>query len=264
MSKHITLIVFGDVVARLGRSTLAAVVPLWRKKYKPDLVVANVENLAHGRGVTLKTLDELQKIGIDAFTGGNHVWTKESPLELMQEHHLAVPANDPRTPIDKALVKVPCGDQALFVLNLQGTIFMNDDSVENPFLHFDKVVAGKPLPLLVDLHAEATSEKVAFGHYVDGRASLVVGTHTHIPTADAKILPKGTGYITDIGMTGSDDSVLGVNKEIIIKRFTGEAKEIFDYPEHGPAIANAILATIDMTTGHCTTIEHISHKLIIK
>jgi len=267
MRGSVKLIILGDVVAKIGRQAVADVLPRWGKKYKADAVIANVENLAHGKGITKKTLAELKEAGVAAFTGGNHLWRKHDPAsdDIRGEFSVACPANDPRTipPLRWQTIKTKGG--TLFILSLEGQLAMHDEGLTSPFIAFDSLYAemGTPKMLIVDLHAELTSEKGAFGHYTDGRASVVYGTHTHIPTADTRILPDGTGFITDVGMTGSDDSVLGVEKHIIMKRFLGE-KQTFEYPEQGPAWINAIFCELDPKTGHCTMIEQLQEKLIIK
>ena len=264
----IRLIIFGDVVARIGRAAVAEVLSAWKKTYEPHAVIANVENLTHGRGITEKSLRELSAAGISVFTGGNHVWSKEDPAnpELVSAFPLALPANDPRTIDAQRVQTLTIGGQKLFVLNLLGQVFMHEEGTENPFHTFDKLyeTLQRPKLLLVDLHAEATSEKVAFGFHVEGRASLVYGTHTHVPTADARVLPQGTGYVSDVGMTGSDESVLGVSKDVIISRFLGTAKVPFEYPETGAAQVNALYCELDMKTGKVTTLKQLHKKLTIK
>ena len=261
------LILIGDVVAKLGRRVLAQTLPALKKKYKPDAIIANVENLAHGSGVTKKTLTELSSLGISAFTGGNHSWKKDDPAsdEIRGSFALALPANDPRTIPQLASSSLAIGKAALHIISLEGQLEMNEEGIGSPFLAFDQLYdqLGKPKLLLLDFHAELTSEKGAMGFYADGRASVVYGTHTHIPTADARILASGTGFITDIGMTGSNDSVLGVDKSVIIDRFLGN-KKTFEYPEDGPAWLNAIYCELDPKTGHCTMIKQVQEYLTIK
>jgi hypothetical protein len=202
------------------------------------------------------------------FTGGNHVWQKEDPGKdpIASSFPIALPANDPRSAASLWSLTLPLGDEKVFVLSLLGQVGMHEEGTENPFLCFDSMYErlGRPKFLIVDLHAEATSEKVALGHYADGRASLLYGTHTHIPTADERILPRGTGYVTDLGMTGSDDSVLGVSKDVIVKRFLGGAKETFEYPEDGRAWINGLYAEISRETGRCVKVQRIHKQLIIK
>ncbi|MBI4091041.1 MAG: YmdB family metallophosphoesterase [Candidatus Komeilibacteria bacterium] len=264
--RHIKLILIGDVVAKLGRKVLAEILPMLQKKYKPDAVIANIENLAHGKGVTKKTLTELSELGVTAFTGGNHAWKKEDPTsdEIRGSFALALPANDPRTVALLASASLKVAGETLHIISLEGQLGMNEEGIGSPFLAFDQLYDGfgKPKLLLLDFHAEMTSEKGAMGFYADGRASVVYGTHTHIPTADARILAGGTGFITDIGMTGSNDSVLGVDKHVIIDRFLGN-KKTFEYPESGPSWLNAIYCELDPKTGHCTMIKQVQEYLTI-
>ena len=193
---------------------------------------------------------ELQEAGVDLFTSGNHVWDKPTGEEVLQEKDPIVlrPANYGTSKSGIGLKEIEIGSKKLLVINLQGEVFMGDE-VENPFLYLDTILASHPPKnynaIFLDFHAEATSEKVALGHYADGRISAFVGTHTHIPTADKKILPGGTAYITDAGMNGAHDSVIGVDKQNIIKRFiTGDNKRM-EYAETGTCDVNAVLYEID-------------------
>lgn len=268
MLSTIRILFIGDIVGKIGRRTVASLLPALREEHKPDAVIANAENIAHGKGVTEKALAEMKAAGVDAFTGGNHVWSKSDPTdaELQKNYPLALPANDPRAPASLRLLQLPVAETTLYVLNLLGRFEMHDESSADPFTTFNELrttLGGKTL-LFVDFHAEATSEKVAFGFHVNGRASAVLGTHTHIPTADERILTGGTGYITDVGMTGSNDSVLGVAKEVIIARFLTESKETFIYPETGPAWLNGVILDLDKNTGNCVRLERVQKTLIIK
>ncbi len=267
MPGNIRILILGDVVAKIGRRAVREILPLWKKKFAPDAIIANVENLAHGKGITESSLKELRDAGVTVCTAGNHVWHKEDPQKdsIRQILPIVLAANDSRTDAHARWHKLLLGNTELFVVNLQGQVFMADE-FENPFLVFDKLYdeMGRPKHLIVDLHAEATSEKVAFGYYADGRASLVYGTHTHIPTADERILPDGCGYITDCGMVGARESVLGVAKETIIKRFLGQGKEVFIFPENGPAWVNALLCELDEKTGKCIQLKRLAETIIIK
>jgi len=215
----------------------------------------------------MQTLAEMSIAGIEVFTGGDHIWSKIDPVEdeLQNKYRIALPANDTRTSASLRWQKIKIADQEVFVLNLLGTVFMTNEYTDNPFQKFDELYEemGKPKLLVVDIHAEATSEKVALGHYLAGRASLVYGTHTHIPTADQRILDEHTGYITDLGMTGSNKDVLGVDRHIIIDRFLEKEKSAFEYPEHGPAWMNAIYCELDITTGKCVKLTRLNAKSLI-
>lgn len=267
--KHSTIrvLILGDIVAKIGRAAATIAIKQWKKEFYPDLILGNIENLTHGKGVSAKALLEMRAAGLMIGTGGNHVWSKEDPNldTITQALPLALPANDSRIGTSGRYQEHTVGQSKIIVLNLLGQAAMHDTTTANPFLYFDGFYEkmGKPKHLIVDFHTELTSEKVAFGYHVDGRASVVYGTHTHVPTADARILAGGTGYITDIGMTGSDDSVLGVSKEVIIKRFLGTAKDSFVYPESGPAQANAIFAELDEKKGTCKTIQQVAIKMAV-
>lgn len=251
-------IILGDIMGKIGRKALEKKLPQLRKKYKPDLVIVNCENLAHGLGVSLRTLKEIFSYGVDFCTSGNHVWDKKPEFEKILEDKelcdkIIVPANYKKIykKSGNGFKIINAGGKKILIINLLGVVFMKQESekVKLPIpavLDIIKKHAGKKIDaVLVDLHAEATSEKQAMGWALDGIASVVWGTHTHIPTADAKILPKGTGYITDIGMVGARDSVIGENKEEIIKSmFKLKQKFKHDIPEEGVAIIQGIYAEI--------------------
>lgn len=268
--KPIKIIFIGDVVGKLGRRALAQIVSAWRKKYQVDEFIANVENLAHGKGVTEPTLAELQALGLHIFTGGNHVWSKAGVDLLLQNPDLTlvVPANDSRALPEAGARVITAGGVKFLLVNLVGQIFMVDEQVTttNPFEAIDEILAHKDpsvVGVIIDFHAEATSEKIAFGWYLDGRATAVCGTHTHVPTADAKILPNHTAYITDVGMVGGVQTVLGVAKDVIVNRFAGNQKSSFEYPDAGEAEVNAVLLTIDGASGQAISIEHLHENVVI-
>ncbi len=255
------IIFFGDVSGSLGRQGVKTIVPRWQKKYKPDIFIANIENLAHNKGVTLRTLEEIYNSGVRLFTGGNHIWKKYDINQLAQEtaYKIACPANDSRTPQKYLYQTTDINSYPLTIISLGGQTFMNEDSLSNPFHKIDellKIIPGNS-NIIIDIHAETTSEKRALGFYLDGRVSAILGTHTHVPTADAQILEKGTGYITDIGMVGPHHSVLGIKKEIIIEKFLTETKIIHDVPTTGQIEINAVLLEIDNTTHQTKKIAHL-------
>ncbi|MCB0417336.1 MAG: YmdB family metallophosphoesterase [Bdellovibrionales bacterium] len=218
------IVCFGDVFAKPGRRALAAVLPELQARYRPDFVLANAENLAGGRGVNEKSLNELLELGVNGFTGGNHTWDNPEIYDLLvREKRLFRPANLPSSSAN------PCpgrgygilenNGKQLMVINLLGRVFM--DSVDCPFECADQILKAQAFsgPILVDMHAETTSEKYAMGMFLDGKVTAVVGTHTHVQTSDLRMLPKGTAYITDLGMTGSFDSIIGLGATEIVRRF---------------------------------------------
>ncbi len=246
------ILIFGDVVAKPGRKALAEVLPRWKKEHGPDFVVANVENLAHGTGATSKTLDELREAGVHLFTSGNHIWDKDSRALLEdQTQNVLRPANYPPSNPGVGIKTFSVNGATLVVINLLGRVFFRE-SADCPFRTADQLLAllSEVSPrsiVVVDFHAEATSEKVALGHYLDGRVTALYGTHTHVPTADERILPGGTAYITDIGMTGLEDSVIGANKDTVIQMFLSQTpqKNMHDTAESGTVVVNAMLLEID-------------------
>ena len=267
-STNVMKILFiGDVVARIGRQGLALALPQLRSQYKPDVVIANVENLAHGRGVTEKTLNEVTSLGINVCTGGNHIYTKELEQLDQLRWHLITPANDPRTKPNGGWTVVTVNKHKVLGINVYGQIFApNADDLTSPFMAVDEILEQnekqKFEAIIVDHHAEATSEKVALGFYLDGRVTAVLGTHTHIPTADEHVLSGGTAYVTDVGMCGSVDSVLGVKKEIIIDRFTRGGRMVFDYLETGQVRVGAVLVTVGKNL-KATAIERVDTLVMV-
>lgn len=260
----LTFLIFGDVVGRIGREALMRALPRLREEYRPDLVLANAENLAHGKGVTPKILRALHEGGIDFFTSGNHVFNNQKVHEVWRDdvlkETLIRPMNyPPGTPGD-GMKTLKVGEKKILVINLLCQVFMPED-VGSPFEAIDTALdspeASAADIILVDLHGEATSERVAFGLHVDGRVTAVTGTHTHVPTADARTLPNGTGYLTDIGMTGARHSVLGVEPEGPLSRFLGGESKAFEIPKAGPVDMNAALIVADAETGKTISIELI-------
>lgn len=267
------ILFFGDIVGKLGRRAIAQIMPELQKKYQPDLVIANAENLAHGTGVTEKTLREIKSAGIDVFTSGNHVTKKGEYAELLTngKFKLLRPANyPPAVPGVEYLslnLKTKTGHKKVYLINLLGRVFF-PENVDCPFRKLDQLLKLiKPKKndiILIDFHAEATSEKVAFGWYADGRVTAILGTHTHIPTADEKILPHGTGYLTDVGMVGGVDTVIGVKKEIIIDQFLTQVGGAHEFPEFGDAIINAVVVEIDNKTAKCTAVKRFQKIINVK
>lgn len=264
----IKVLIFGDVDARIGRTALKQVLPELKKQYEPHFVIINAENLAHGTGSTPKTLAEMEMIGVQCFTSGDHWFDKPIVAEyLAQPDNLMVrPANlaDANAPGIGAKV-FTVGTKKILVVNLLGQVFIKEPAVTSPFRAIDDILeryykVEKIDAAIVDFHTEATSEQYAMGWYLDGRAALLVGTHTHVPTADARILPKGLGYITDIGMTGAYDEVIGVKKETVLERFLNpdaQERARFEWPEEGRAQVNAVYAELDEKMRVCTRIQLI-------
>lgn len=266
---QLKILVFGDVVGKIGRHGLIAALPKLKAELGPDLVVANAENLAHGRGLTPNTIKELSDAGVDAFTSGQHVWENPTGLPLLNDSnsHIVRPANvDPKL-AGVGFIKLDIRGHEVILLNLQGQLFLTAET-SSPFLTFDRLWSdwtrnGDIPTVIVDLHAEATSEKLAFANHVDGRAALVYGTHTHVPTADVKILPNGTGYQTDSGMVGALDSVIGFEKNSSIKRFLELTEAPYKLEETGKVEINGLLATLDTDTSKTFKLERIREILDI-
>jgi metallophosphoesterase (TIGR00282 family) len=209
----------GDIYGEPGRKMLLNNLEELKQTYRPNIIIVNAENSANnGRGITQKFYKELMQSGVHSITMGNHVWGQNELTEFIYDSRVVRPINFIEAP-GKGYDVIKYNNQTLLVVNALGRTFMNAN-LESPFFEIEKVIdAVKTDYVFVDFHAEATSEKVALGHYLDGKASVVVGTHTHIQTADERVLPKGTLYITDVGMTGPLDGIIGVEKDIVIKRF---------------------------------------------
>ncbi len=254
------LLFIGDVVGQPGRRVISQQLPNLRSRMKLDLVVANAENIADGAGVTKKTAMQLLDAGVDVLTNGNHAWDKKEALEyIATEPRLLRPHNYPDgTPGTGWFVAATTAGHKVGILNLMGNVFMHPH-LACPFSLADKTLAAKPDDVkivLVDLHAEVTSEKMAMGWHLDGRVSAVVGTHTHVPTADERVFPKGTGYITDVGMTGCYDSVIGMDTEKSLKRFVQKLPERFEVAE-GIGTICGVLLDINEQTGLCRAITRV-------
>lgn len=255
---------FGDVVGRSGREGLADHLPGLRRDLALDFVVVNAENAAAGFGITESTARELFDSGADCLTLGNHSWDqKEALTYIVREPRLIRPLNYPRladAPGRGAQLLETQAGQRVLVVNLLGRVHM--DSLDDPFAAVDRELEACPLGLaadavIVDIHAEATSEKMAMGHFCDGRASLVVGTHTHVPTADAQILPAGTAYQTDAGACADYDSVIGNQKEEPLRRFTTRISGGRYKPAEGPATVCGVFVETDPRSGLALRVEPI-------
>ncbi len=248
------LLFLGDIVGRAGRNVVIERLPSLRERWNLDCVVINGENSAGGFGITEAICDEILNAGADAVTLGNHTWDQRETLVFIERQpRLIRPANyPPGTPGRGAnLIDTRSGARVL-VVNVMGRIYM--DPLDDPFAAVDNTLESCPLgqvadAVVVDIHAEATSEKEALGHYLDGRATLVVGTHTHVPTADYRVLPGGTAYMTDAGMCGDYDSVLGMQKEEPIRRFLQKTPGTRFEPGLGEGTLSGIAVETDDRTG---------------
>jgi len=248
----------GDVIGRPGRRAVASMLPGLRREYEVDLVIANGENAAGGLGLTTETAKELFEAGVDVITSGNHIWDQREIIPTL-DSDLAIlrPLNyPPGVPGRGYLIK----GQAL-VVNLIGRTFMGN--FDCPFRAMDQLLeelGDKPSVTIVDFHAEATSEKAALGWYLDGRVSAVLGTHTHVGTIDARLLPKGTAFITDVGMTGPIDSVIGDDTDAVIRRFLTQLPHRLSVGK-GSVILNSVLVEVEEETGQAMSILRIDREL---
>lgn len=255
------------MVAKIGRRALIKELPFLRNKYGCDFVIANAENLAHGKGITGKTIDELKTGGVDFFTGGNHTFSKpEGHILLATDPHIIRPANYPSNMPGTGFRVIHIGDSPVLMINLQGQVFMKEE-VTSPFVAFDTIVLmpeHKNIKTrLVDFHGETTSERNAFKWHIDERATLLWGTHTHVQTNDARILPSGLGFITDIGMTGARDGVIGITAETSLRHVRDGGKLKPEFDDVGPAIVSGMFVEIDSSKGICTTLKHFIHESFV-
>lgn len=257
----------GDIDAKAGRKAVANVLPVLKDKHEPDITIANAENLAHGMGVTKKTLKEILDAGVDFLTSGNHIWDQKEVYEIFQDSEVPLirPANYPDGTPGQGYKIVQIGARELLIMNVLGNVFMKED-LESPFKAVDKIleeIKNKNIKLSVlDAHTEATSEINALGWYLDGRVSAVLGTHMHVQTADERILPKGTAYISDVGMTGPRDSILGVDKDAVIEGFLTQRPVKFFSPEIDCKL-NAVIVDLDQKSGKAKSINRISEVVEI-
>ena len=254
------VLMIGDIIGKPGRQTLAQLLPGLRRELSLDLVTANAENTAGGFGLTLKTARSLLDSGVDVMTSGNHIWDKKDIIPHFDDLPLLRPANYYGAPGRGWLMH-----GTVMVLNLQGRVFM--PPIDCPFREADARLheaehhlGAPPRFVIVDFHAEATSEKQGLGWYLDGRVSAVVGTHTHVATADTRILPNGAAYVSDLGMTGPLNSVIGTQLEPVLERFRTGLPQRFE-PASGPCILNSVLIDIDDHTGQAVNITRIDRRL---
>jgi len=254
------ILVFGDIVGRGGREAAKLFLEKFKKENEVDFIVINGENLAHGKGITNDTAKEMFGAGVDVITSGNHIWDVKQALEILQNNPKVIrPANFAPTLPGKGSVLIEKGIYSIAVLNVNGRVFFKEN-YDDPFMAaeewFTSLPRVKPLITLVDNHAEATSEKKALGFLLDGRVTAVWGTHTHIPTADEQILPQGTAYISDVGMTGALNSILGVRPTNVLERFKTQLNVPLEVEEEKPWEVNVIYLTVNQE-GKATSIKRI-------
>jgi metallophosphoesterase (TIGR00282 family) len=259
----LNILVIGDIVGRPGRRAVKALLPVLRQQYQVDFVIANAENASGGRGLTGEVMQELLFTGVDVLTMGNHVWDNKDILRFIDdEPRLIRPVNYPSPCPGRGYNVYTAGfNIKIAVINASGRVFL--PPLDCPFVAVDEVLAelkGQADIIIVDFHAEATSEKVAFGYYFDGRVQAVLGTHTHIQTSDERILPKGTAYITDLGMTGPYESVLGMKKEQVLEKFLTGRPVRLDVAS-GKAQLEGVVLNLDDNSHQVNKIVRISKIL---
>lgn len=250
-----------DVVGEPGRRAVKELLPQLRSELAPHLTIVNGENSAGGFGLTVRTIRELRDSGAEVVTTGNHVFDqREFVPDLAAQERVLRPHNFPAGAPGTGYCVVEADGEEVLVMNLMGRLFLSP--IDDPFRSADAILASIPGPRIrfCDFHAEATSEKVAMGWYLDGQVSAVVGTHTHVPTADCRVLPGGTAFCTDVGMVGPRDSVIGMDKENVIRRFLTAVPQKWRVAE-GPVTFNSVLITIDRLSGRSTSIQRIDREL---
>ncbi|MDD5382606.1 MAG: TIGR00282 family metallophosphoesterase [Candidatus Margulisbacteria bacterium] len=253
------ILFIGDIVGKIGRDICRQLLPELESEFRPDLIIANGENSAHGYSITEKIYKELLEMGVDAVTMGNHLWEKREIIPKIDTFdRLVRPANFPPGLPGQDHLIINVQGVKVGIVNLLGRVFMQ--CLDCPFQAAEKLipkVKAEANVIIVDMHAEATSEKCAMGWLLDGKVSAVLGTHTHVMTADERILPGGTAFISDVGMVGSYNSIIGMSREQIIKRFLTQMPEKFEPTETGPGLFNAVLINIDQKTGLTREIKRI-------
>lgn len=256
-------LVFGDIFGRPGREAVAKILPLWKKEFSPDLILGNGENLSHGKGISETTIAEMQNAGIDIITGGNHSLEGKNAAELLNSALLPLtrPANFISSHPGRGFLRRATGNTEVLIVNAIATAHMRYH-YDSPYAAIENILkqndeTNKTKIIIVDWHAETTSEKRALGFWLDGRVSLVYGTHTHVPTADEQILPKGTAFISDIGMTGAYHSIIGEDVDRRIAILVRQEAVKSDVAAAPPYEVNAILVDIDESTGQALTIRRL-------
>ena len=252
------ILFIGDIVGKVGRNAIAEYIPKIKQSYRPTVSIVNAENAAHGKGLTEKLYKQLLRDGVDFMTMGNHTYGQREIYDFIDDANRMVrPANFPSEAPGVGMRFIQINDIKLAIINLQGRSFMQD--IDDPFKKADQLIeeAKKETNFIfVDFHAETTSEKNAMGWYLDGRVSAVVGTHTHIQTSDERVLPNGTGYITDVGMTGYYDGILGINRDEVIERFITSLPQRHVVPDDGRSVLSGVIIDLDKD-GKTKQIERI-------
>ena len=257
MQNELRILFLGDVIGKPGRRSVEQFV----RNNSADFKIINGENLAGGIGITPKIASEMLACGVDLITTGNHVWKKKEMFPfLLEEKRVIRPLNYPDGSPGFGHALLNKNGKRLYVVNLEGRVFMNQ--LDCPFRSIKSLITqmAEDVPIMVDFHAEATSEKIALGWFLDGKVSVVLGTHTHVQTADEKIMPNGTGYITDVGMTGSANSVIGMDKDIVVKKFLTQIPQKYEVGKDDVEI-QGVFVTLDAITKKCLKIERIKEKV---
>lgn len=264
---NIKILFIGDIVGRIGRETVKKLLPKLKDEYEPDIIISNGENLAHGKGISKKILQEMSDIGIDVFTSGNHIWQNKDVYSILekQDSTLIRPANYPPSVPGSGIKEVQIGAKNLVIINLMGRVFMKED-IDCPFRAADELlekINDNCAGIIIDFHGEATSEKIALKHYLDERVSAILGTHTHVQTADEEISNTGTAYISDVGAVAAKDSVIGVQKDIILKSFLLQIKQNHEIPENGLCRFCGVYLEINPASKKAVKIERIKKEVNI-
>jgi len=271
MKKTVRVLLLGDVVGNTGRCMFQKHIKKVKEEHSIDFVIVNGENSNNnGRGITSRIVNFFKHNGADVITSGNHIWNQYEIQEYLQTHSdLLRPANFPAACPGSGYTLVDCHGVLIAVINVQGRVFMREHT-DDPFKSVDKIleeIQSQTNIILIDFHAEATAEKLAMAYYVEGRVSAIVGTHTHVPTADQRILPGGTAYVTDLGMAGSLNSMIGMTRESVMPNFTTQMPSRFVVDTKSPVIMSGVWVEIDTETGKALTIERVSvldEMLIVK